>query len=276
MLTLAEPYIFQPSPMKAGHKLSAAQVSHYNREGYISGLRAFDADAVEANRAYFDSLLRQAGPDGGYAVNCFQARLRGVWDLCTNPLILNHVEDIIGPDIICWASHFFAKLPGDPRAVPWHQDAIFWHLAPSRTVTVWLAIDDADEDNGALQFIPQTHDKGRLAWRKAGDRDVLDKSIVDVDSLGEPVFNTLKAGEFSLHADMLAHGSRPNLSGRRRCGLTIRYCPPEVTVTDKTWRRGIEPIICRGKERTGHWEHHQRPSSDAFDPSKGPRNVGGN
>lgn len=267
---------FQPVINLTPHTLTSEQIAHYNREGYITGLTAFSTHDADTNRAYFDSLLAQAGPDGGYAVNCFQARLRGVWDLCTNPTILDHVEDLIGPNIICWASHFFAKLPGDPKAVPWHQDASFWHLSPTRTVTVWLAIDDADEDNAAMRFIPRTHDKGPLEWRAPEGESVLDREMVGADMMGKPVINNLKAGQFSLHADMLAHGSLPNRSDRRRCGLTLRYCPPEVVATDPTWEAGVEAILCRGIDPTGRWHHHPRPESDVFDRNNGPRSVGGN
>ncbi|MBV6656190.1 MAG: phytanoyl-CoA dioxygenase family protein [Devosiaceae bacterium] len=272
----AEASAFEPIPRRVGRRLSAAQIDHYNREGYVTGLTAFSDEEAERNRAYFDTLLTQAGPDGGYAINCFQARLAGLWDLCTNPTILDHVEDLLGPNIICWASHFFAKMPGDPKTVPWHQDASFWHLSPTRTVTVWLAIDDTDAENAAMRFLPRTHDKGPLEWRAAGDGNVLNKELVGAEAMGEPVSNDLLAGQFSLHADMLAHGSLPNRSDRRRCGLTIRYCPPEVTVTDDTWKQGIEAIICRGFDPSERWQHHARPQSDVFIPKDGPRNVGGN
>ncbi|MBO6673612.1 MAG: phytanoyl-CoA dioxygenase family protein [Rhizobiales bacterium] len=276
MLQTVSDLSFSPVETENPRTLTRDHIAHYNREGFITGLTAFDEAGATQNRAYFYSLLEQAGPEGGYAINCFQARLKGVWDLCTNPTILNHVEDIVGPNIICWASHFFAKLPGDPKTVPWHQDASFWHLAPARTVTVWLAIDDADVDNAAMRFIPRTHDKGELQWQAAGDGNVLDKELVGAQELGKPFSNTLKAGQFSLHADMLAHGSLPNTSERRRCGLTIRYCPPEVTITDAQWETGIEAILCRGEDPTGRWRHHPRPSSDRFSPKEGPRNVGGN
>jgi hypothetical protein len=276
MLETISDLSFSPVETANPRTLTREQITHYNREGFITGLSAFDENGANRNRAYFDSLLEQAGPDGGYAINCFQARLKGVWDLCTHPVILDHVEDIVGPNIICWASHFFAKLPGDPKTVPWHQDASFWHLAPARTVTVWLAIDDADEGNAAMRFIPRTHDQGELRWQAAGEGNVLDKELVGAPALGEPFSNNLKAGQFSLHADMLAHGSLPNMSERRRCGLTIRYCPPQVMITDTQWETGIEAIICRGEDPTGHWRHHPRPSSDRFSPKDGPRNVGGN
>ena len=276
MLQTFKDLSFQPIVNDAPKTLTRAQIDHYNTQGYVTGFTAFSPQEADANRAYFDSLIAQAGPDGGYAVNCFQARLRGVWDLCTNPTILDHVEDLIGPNIVCWASHFFAKLPGDPKAVPWHQDASFWHLEPARTVTVWLAIDDTDEENAAMRFIPGTHDKGALKWEAPKGESVLDREMVGAEEMGEPVSNNLRAGQFSLHADMLAHGSLPNRSDRRRCGLTIRYIPPEVVATHEAWKKGIEPIICRGEDPTGAWQHHPRPDSDVFDRNNGPRSVGGN
>jgi len=70
----------------------------------------------------------------------------------------------------------------------------------------------------------------------------------------------LKAGEFSLHADMLAHGSNPNTSDRRRCGLTIRYCTPDVRTLNPRWTKGA--ILCRGSDDSGHWTHNPRPPGE--------------
>jgi len=267
---------FRPVVGSAPRTLTTSQLQAWNRDGFVSPLPLFDAGEVARNRALFDDLLAQRGEEGAYSINCFQARSRGIWDLCTEPRILDAVEDLIGPDIVCWASHCFCKLPHDPKHVPWHQDAIYWHLAPARTVTVWLAIDDADEENAAMAFLPGSHARGALAWEAAGDGAVLDKAIGDTGALGSPVSNTLRAGEISLHADMLAHGSGPNRSARRRCGLTIRYCPPEVRATDVLWRRGLEPVLCRGEDASGHWVHHRRPPGDDIRGVRPPHDLGGN
>ncbi|MEL6643153.1 MAG: phytanoyl-CoA dioxygenase family protein [Pseudomonadota bacterium] len=267
---------FVPVRNAAPQTLTPAQIDHYNTEGYVTALDVFTDQETRDARAYFDRLLAAREGDG-YALNCYQARAAGIWDLCTHPRILDHVEDILGPNVICWASHFFCKMPGDPKAVPWHQDAAYWNLSPARTVTVWLAIDDTDAGNAAMQFIPRTHDKGALEWRKpAGAENVLDREIVGWEEMGAPVTNSLNAGQMSLHADMLAHGSAPNTSDRRRCGLTIRYCPPEVRMTDEVWAQGIEAIICRGTDPGGYWRHHARPLGDDVSAENNPRNLGGN
>ena len=276
MLASEPDLAFRPVVNAAPQLLTQADIASYNREGFVRPFPVLTDAETLATRAYFDRLLADLGERANYGINCYQARLAGLWDLCTHPHILDLVEDLIGPDIVCWASAVFSKRPHDPKAVPWHQDAAYWRLSPARTVTVWLAIDDADEGNSAMRFIPRSHDKGPLALRKAAGDSVLHLETVGVDAMGPPVSNTLKAGEASLHADMLVHGSLPNPSDRRRCGLTIRYCPPEVRITDPGWATGVEAILCRGSDPTGTWRHHPRPDNDDITATDGPRNIGTN
>ena len=249
-------------------RLTPEQMAHFNEHGYIRPLRIFDDAAVVRNRDYFDTLLAAVGGRNSYSINGYHTRCRGIYDLCFNPLILDYIEDLVGPDFVFWSTHFFCKMPSDPKKVPWHQDASYWPMTPAGTVTVWLAIDDADVENAAMKFIPGTHRMGHLKWRDTDGLAVLNQEIVDTDKLAEPVYNCLRAGEISLHADMLAHGSDPNTSDRRRCGLTIRYCP--VTVhAGEGWNASAS--ICRGTDSTGHWPNNPRPPGE--DPAGGPGQV---
>lgn len=258
----------------APRSLSAQQIDAYNRQGFVQPFDVFSASEIAEIRLYVDRLMADLGPDGAYGINCYQARLSGLWDIATDRRILDLVEDLMGPDILCWASAILSKKPHDPKAVPWHQDASFWNLSPARTVTVWLAIDDADAENSAMRFIPGTHDKGALSVQETGDEAVFHKETADADALGEPFTNALKAGQISLHADMLVHGSLPNRSDRRRCGLTLRYCPPEVQITDEGWARGVEAILCRGE--AGAWRTHPRPDNNDITQTQSPHVVGNN
>ena len=244
------------------------QIYFYNENGYLKPFRIFSDEEIIKNRNYFDHLIQLLNEqnDGrdAYAINCYQARCEGIWDIAMDSRILDYVEDLIGPDIIAWASHYFCKIPHDRKIVPWHQDASYWPISPARTVTVWIAIDDADEDNAAMQFIPGTHKLGHLEWKKTDKSAVLHQEIPEITQYGKPVFVNLKAGEISLHADMMVHGSTPNTSNRRRCGLTIRYCPPEVKSTDSNW--AAEAIVCRGKDRYQHWVNNPRPQGNDLSP----------
>lgn len=258
---------FLPVSNPAPRRLTKAQIEAYNETGYIMPLDAFAPAEAARNRAYFDDLLakvQQARSDlDAYSINGFHACCAGLYDIVTHPVILDHVQDLLGPNFICWGSHFFCKLPHDPRKVAWHQDASYWPLTPARTVTVWLAIDDTDRGNSAMKFLPRTHRLGHLKWSEvAKGTAVLNQEIENAAQFGEPVYDVLKAGQFSLHADMLAHGSDPNASDRRRCGLTVRYCPTTVRSLDERWTKGA--ILCRGTDTSGHWTLNPRPPGENY------------
>lgn len=84
----------------------------------------------------------------------------------------------------------------------------------------------------------------------------------------------LRAGQLSLHADMLVHGSGPNRSDRRRCGLTIRYCPPTVRPLKAGW--GQNAILCRGRDTTGHWQYPPPPTGEDLSLKNKPAAIGSN
>ena len=109
-------------------------------------------------------------------------------------------------------THYFCKEPGDTKQVTWHQDASYWPLTPSKVVTVWLAIDDADEENSAMKVIPGSHLHAQIPFEHSTveENNVLGQSVHQAEDYGEaPVAFEMKAGQISLHTDLLLHGSEP-------------------------------------------------------------------
>ena len=256
-----------PSTTTEPKKLTLEQIHYFNEKGYVFPIDLFSEEEADANRRYFDSLLKMASDAGldSYKVESWHTHCAGVYDLVTDDRILDYVEDILGPNLVCTMTHYFSKMPGDAKSVYWHQDASFWALTPSKVVTAWLAIDDVDVENGAMKLFPGTHTQGRIPFEWVTDEEdgVLNQHVHDPEQYGQPVSVELKAGQISLHTDMLLHGSQPNPSNRRRCGLTIRYFPPDV--------RGTEPdsapgIIARGVDPDGYWQPMARPEGDAIPP----------
>ena len=104
------------------------------------------------------------------------------------------------------------------------------------------------------------------AFEASGDqeRNVLDQTVCDAESFGDaPVSVPLKAGQIEMHSDLLLHSSEPNPSDRRRCGLTMRFCPPQVKALQGWNRMGV---ICRGTDASGHWPDNPRPADDDIPP----------
>ena len=85
---------------------------------------------------------------------------------------------------------------------------------------------DADRDNACMRFLPGSHHHGKETFRPSdpAEHNVLNQTIENVERFGEPVDVELKAGEISVHCDLLLHGSEANNSNRRRCGLTQDCC----------------------------------------------------
>jgi non-heme Fe2+,alpha-ketoglutarate-dependent halogenase len=247
----------------APRKLSREQIERFNRDGYLKGLRIFDEAESQENRRYFDELLSRVLAAGGtsYSISTAHLKYGRVYDLLTNPRIVACVRDLLGENVIAWGSHFFCKMPHDGRRVSWHQDASYWPLSPSKTVTVWLAIDDADAENACMRFIPGTHHFGHLTYRLTENdgADVLDQTVENAEEFGEPIDDELRAGEISIHSDLLLHGSEANESDRRRCGLTLRYCAADVRAGMDWSQKGV---VVSGSDPAGHWANPARPTAD--------------
>jgi non-heme Fe2+,alpha-ketoglutarate-dependent halogenase len=252
---------FHQSVTKTPRRLSLTQIDHYNTKGYLTGIRVFNEKEAESNRQYFDGLLEQALKEGkdSYSISTAHRKHLGAYELATNSVLLDYVSDILGDDFVLWGTHFFCKMPEDGKSVSWHQDASYWPMTPSRTVTVWLAIDDSDRKNAAMRVIPGSHLKGHLTWRlsEGAENNVLDQTVEDAEQFGDlPVDLILKAGEMSMHSDLLLHGSEANVSDRRRCGLTLRYAATEVRAYMGWDEKGI---VCRGEDPEGNWADYPPP-----------------
>src|SRR5579863_7835411 len=223
---------FHPCTTEHPRIFTREQISAFNCDGYLAGIRIFDDDEISRIRQYFDELLAKTIAAGGdsYSISTAHLRYGRVYDILTDPRIVGRIKDLLGEDVIAWGSHFFCKMPGDGKRVSWHQDASYWPLTPSKAVTAWLAIDDATVENACMRFIPGSHRLGHLTYTLSenDEANVLNQTVAGVDELGPPVNVELHAGEISIHSDLLLHGSESNQSNRRRCGLTLRYCPADV------------------------------------------------
>jgi len=119
-----------------------------------------------------------------------------------------------------------AKKPGKTDAIfAWHQDLGYWPVgAPNnRTMTFSLALDDADEENGCLMVIPESHKEPQLrphrpAAKAGGDgRSDAHTLVADVDLNGRDTVQYLhvRRGDVTIHNERIVHGSGGNSSPTR-------------------------------------------------------------
>ncbi len=242
--------------------LSPTAVEFYNEHGYFAPVRVLSTQQAAALRGKVESYEASSHQIEGALRN--KSHLLFTWldELIRNDNILDAVESILGPDILCWGSSFFIKNPRNPAFVSWHQDSTYWGLDPADIVTAWVAISESVVENGAMRVIPGTHKKEQLAHRDTFGQDNLlsrgQEIAVTVDE-SEAKSLVLQPGEMSLHHVRLVHGSEPNPSDKRRIGFAIRYLPTRVRQT--TGMTDAATLV-RGVDRFGHFLPEHRPAAD--------------
>jgi non-heme Fe2+,alpha-ketoglutarate-dependent halogenase len=247
--------------------LTAAAVRQYQEKGYYAPIRVIPRIEADALRARLEAYERATGPLAGKLRH--KSHLLFTWlnDLIRHPRILDAVEDVIGPNILCWGSSFFIKEPRNPAFVSWHQDSTYWGLDPADVVTAWVALSDSVAANGAMRVIPGTHRMPQVAHRDTFSPDNLlsrgQEILVEVDERQAQMLE-LQAGEMSLHHVRLIHGSDPNPSDLRRVGFAIRYIPTSVRQ-----RAGSHDhaTLVRGIDTYHHFEPEARPDADMSPPA---------
>jgi hypothetical protein len=242
--------------------LSDSAVRQYREAGYVAPVRALSTAEAGALRARLEAFEGGAGPLAGKLRH--KSHLLFTWlnDLVRHDRILDAVEDLIGPDILCWGTSFFIKEPRNTAYVSWHQDSTYWGLEPADIVTAWVALSDSTTENGAMRVIPGSHLRDQIPHRDTFAPDNLlsrgQEIMVAVDDR-EAATLELAAGEMSLHHVRLIHGSEPNPSGQRRIGFAIRYIPTYVRQVAGSHDAAT---LVRGVDRYGNFEPEQVPDAD--------------
>ncbi len=183
-------------------------------------------------------------------------------DLVRHPAILDAVEDIIGPDILCYTSTFFVKEPHSPAVAAWHQDATYFGLRPHEHITAWLALTESTPESGCLQFLPfgagarqRKHANNAVPHSVNGGR----QAIVESFEADSAAMVPLRPGMFSLHNTLCIHRSAPNLSNNRRIGIGISYVPASVR---HIGTQRMSAMLVRGEDTYGHFDLESDPASD--------------
>ncbi len=247
--------------------LNENAIAQYNREGYYFPVRILDDEQVAANRARLEKFeSTQGSPIEGAQRSKSHLLFTWVDGLMRYEKILDAVEDLIGPDILCWNTFFWIKEPLSETFVSWHQDLRYWGLDTDNLVSVWLALSPATLETGCMRVLPGSH-KGDLLPHtdEYKQHNLLTRGqevAVKVDE-AKAVAMPLQPGEISLHNVRLAHASGPNQSKDRRIGLSMHYMPTRTKQTIGEWDSAA---LVRGTDRFGHFKEPPRPTKD-MDPA---------
>ena len=146
-------------------------------------------------------------------------------------------------DPLLWQSMLIFKQPGIGGEVGWHQDATWLGTRPGHdgggVIGAWLALEDADRNNGCLRVLPGLH-RGPLRERYAVDWDTQRGHREALDDTPWPSLDRgrvleLPAGSLVLFSDRLPHASTANRSPRSRLALTLHFADASCRWLADNW-----------------------------------------
>jgi non-haem Fe2+, alpha-ketoglutarate-dependent halogenase len=247
--------------------LAQAKIDQYREQGYLCPIRVLSPEQAADCRARLEAAeaVQRNGPLGKKLNQ--KPHLLFTWlnALVRNEAVLDAVEDVIGPDILCWGGSFFTKEARTSDFVSWHQDLTYWGLEPADIVTAWVALSPSTPESGCMRVVPGSHHQDVIPHTETfAAQNLLSRGQeiqVEVDDAAAADL-VLQPGEMSLHHVKLIHGSNPNRSDDRRIGYAIRYIPTSVRQT-----AGAEDsaMLVRGVDRYGHFIAEQPPAADLDD-----------
>jgi non-heme Fe2+,alpha-ketoglutarate-dependent halogenase len=242
--------------------LTEDQIARYRENGYLAPIRIMDEGAALVLRRELETVeARMGGPLRGDLRHKTHLLFPFLADLVRQRVLLDAIEDVLGPDILCWSSNFFIKEADNPAFVSWHQDSTYWGLSAPEVATAWVALTPSNAENGAMAVIPGSHKLDQIPHLDTFDRHNLltrgQEVAVEVDET-RAVPLVLEPGEMSLHHVRLVHGSPPNPSADRRIGFAIRYIPTHIRQLEGE----DSATLVRGADRFHHFEHEPRPNSE--------------
>ena len=141
--------------------------------------------------------------------------------------VLSVMAQLIGPEVFLFHSKLLMKAKRDGTFTPWHQDWGYWHrgFREPAQVNCMLAIDAADEENGAIRFVSGSHKQGLIEHQSIksnafsiclpGDLDAYDSELC-----------VMQPGDAVFFGPLVIHASAPNLSDRDRRANTMAFDKP--------------------------------------------------
>lgn len=210
--------------------LSKEQVNFYKEHGYLLPTKPlFSLSKQHELTRIFEEHLENKGNKQSDELDTPHFSDERLLNFLLDPEVLDVVESLIGPNIGLFSSHFISKEPRNGRRTPWHEDSAYWEGKfdeLDKIVTIWLAIDASNTQNGCMGVVPGSHNNGFSDYEAVED---VEKSTFATEikkgtfDLKDVVWFELEKGQYSLHDARIIHGANANTSEFRRCGYTMRF-----------------------------------------------------
>ncbi|MCP5057030.1 MAG: phytanoyl-CoA dioxygenase family protein [bacterium] len=225
--------------------IDSDQARQFDEQGFLVFEGVFDADAI-------DALTRELDPIERELEDVVRKHLGGkmfivrAGEITFTPHAVTRsprakrvtqcqffrdlVHDLIGDDVRLYWDQTVYKKPGTVDDFPWHQDNGYNYVEPQQYLTCWVALTDADEENGCPVVLPGFHRDG--TW----DHEKTDLGFdCGVDESGfETIAAPVKAGGVVVFSSLTPHKTGPNLTtDRTRKAYVIQFAPDGASIVGR-------------------------------------------
>ncbi|MBE7467165.1 MAG: phytanoyl-CoA dioxygenase family protein [Planctomycetes bacterium] len=233
--------------------LTSAQIDEFHLRGFAKGRRVLDDAEIERLRSEMQLVMEGKSKEkpvlnrnllGGASEYGPQAdpgkkvvvQIVNIWEasptfmeLCRNPEITATVSRLCNhaDKLRIWHDQIQFKPPVVGGRTGWHQDFPAWPiLQPADLISAWVALDDAEIDNGAMWMVPGSHRWGKVPLRTGDNFEPkFDEALLPEGVTVKPEPMVVKKGEVAFHHCMTWHGSPENKTDRPRRAFAIHYMP---------------------------------------------------
>lgn len=229
--------------------LTDEQINFYRTNGFVQVDDVLTSSEVAELTEYMEEAMvskdensfKTDKEDGSYyrvlnqKVNTWRDHA-GMARYTTHPKFARMAMELSGAlGIRLFHDHALWKMPKDSKATPWHQDFPYWPMKEEGALSIWLTVDDVDQNNGCMMFVPGSHKAGKLT----GINLIEPQNIFDYVKGTElenrnPVIVPLKKGSCTFHHGLTFHYAHANLTDQPRRVLAIIYFPDGTTYDGKS------------------------------------------
>lgn len=226
-------------------------VEQYKKDGFVVLKNVIDQDLIKETKQHVEWLIKKYPDLRPEHLHHPLIRNDAFWvRLVTDDRLLDIAELFLGPNLACFTSHYICKPAFNGHPVLWHQDGAYWNLEPMEGITLWLAVDESTSENGCLKMIPGSHklplqvpelrtDKPNMLFSSMNETVV--ENLIETAGVVDIV---LQPGDVSIHHPQIVHGSEPNTSPKRRCGLDIGFIKTSTRISNQELY--LDPMLVRG------------------------------
>lgn len=257
------------------YKLSDEQVAFFKENGYLSHVLLLTPHQIQQLRTDLAEIMNPDHPENdlfyefhsneSISADTVLFHSLGHWriteafhDALWNPRFVVAASQLLGNKAVrFWHDQVFYKPPKHGGVVAWHQDYSYWtRTEPMQHLTCWIGLDDANQENGCLQYIAGSHrwqllDRTNLAGAMDGLNQFLNEK--QIKQFDQKVAIEMPAGYGAFHHPLLVHGSYENKSDRARRAMVLNVFADGTRSDSNEVLLTSVPPISKGQNMEGQF-----------------------